>query len=173
MASNRWVGWALWQLGVFFLCHCEPFFSYCTARQRQGSSSYSYCRLHRDALCLASSPPCGFRQRSQCPPPRQPLPRRQSFEALFSSPLTTHTSHLPGTIGSFETGQMERLRAAWSHSPELHISVTHRTKKGGYRGTVWGCTSWVLGWSCGLRSLTQEFHVLLQKKKKEIVQMKI
>lgn len=60
MASNRWVGWALWQLGVFFMSCCGVFH---TVLLSWGKAPTVGCELHRDALCLAPSPPCGFRQR--------------------------------------------------------------------------------------------------------------
>lgn len=58
MASDRWVGWALWQLGVFFMSCCGLFH---TVLLSWGKAPTVGCELHRDALCLASSPPCGFR----------------------------------------------------------------------------------------------------------------
>lgn len=60
MVCDRWVRWALWQLGVFVLCHKLLFFVHATLR---AGTSEETCEPHRDALYLTSSPPCGFRQR--------------------------------------------------------------------------------------------------------------
>lgn len=70
-----------------------------------------------------------------------------------------------GTMGSFETGQMERLRAAWSRSPGAP-SLFYPSSEGEW---VWGDSArgcrveslpgWAQRWSCGLRPLTQKFQV--------------
>lgn len=97
MALNHWVCWALWQLGVFFVPCCGAFH---TVLLSWGKAPTVGCEPHRDALSLATSPPCGFRQRPNTHHPS--LCPNGYFITLFSS---LSCLRLLGTMESFEKGK--------------------------------------------------------------------